>query len=146
MTVAVVWVLAAALVAALFWVLPRAAASRQLAAEQSELRAAVTRAEAAVATAQAKVNSLAVQLANLEEKRDELVAQAENNSKRIGAINDRIKELEAERAAAEEAARAAQAAAIANGLAPGERAPRGPTPSATLCWPDENGNIVCFKP
>jgi septal ring factor EnvC (AmiA/AmiB activator) len=102
-----VWLLAAALVVAVFWVFPRAAASRRLDNDKASLQVSVSQARRDLENARERLAMLQTQLDALQTTRDRLNEQAERNDRRIAGLNKRIKGLESERKAAEAAVAAA---------------------------------------
>lgn len=107
---ALIWVLAAALVTTLFWVLPRAASSRSLGAGVPVLEARVSAAQILLDKANAQLSALLAELDVLEKTLTDLQGQAKSNAADIMRLDKQIKSLRADKRQAEAAAKAAAAA------------------------------------
>ena len=99
------YVAAAAFVVMLFWVLPRAAASRDLGSRSLALFGSVASANAEMKAAQANLAALTDRLASAQRDLAEMQHSRDANARTIRRLQMQIRELEAERAAAEQAAR-----------------------------------------
>jgi septal ring factor EnvC (AmiA/AmiB activator) len=143
--VASAWLLALALVAALFWVLPRAAASRRFDGDAVGLRESLSPARAELDRARAELATIQAQLAALESKQTEMQGAVDENAKLMENLKQQIAALTEDRAAAEAAAAAitvAEAKLVAHLPSP----PGPPTPCFTIYDPNGVGHVSCFTP
>ncbi|HJP65913.1 MAG TPA: hypothetical protein VKA30_06380 [Actinomycetota bacterium] len=97
-----VYLVALALIALLFWVLPRATHARELSDRSAALFQTMRSAQNALASAQANVAELDQRLVEAREQLEKLRTSRSHNAKTIEALNAEIDELEAQRAAAQQ--------------------------------------------
>jgi septal ring factor EnvC (AmiA/AmiB activator) len=113
--VAGVWALALAVAGTLFWVLPKAASSRDLGRQAFALRASVSEARILLDRLTAQLASIQKDLDSLESIRQGLQAEAEKNDELIASLDKRIEGLQADKAQAQAAADAAKAEFVHSG-------------------------------
>jgi chromosome segregation ATPase len=133
-------------VAAVFWVLPRAASSRRLANDKASLQVSVSQARRELEQAREKLVTLQAQLSELQAARDELEGRATKNGRQIAALNKKIKALEGEKKAAEAAAAAAAAAAATGGGVGVSSVPPPPIPCHTVYSTNFSPSVYCPSP
>jgi hypothetical protein len=130
----VVWVLAIMVILSLFWMIPRAAQSRDLARQADGFSAQLTAARRAQELAGAELTSLRTDLSTARAREQALLAQTVRNSRSIRTLRALIRRLEAKLAAERAAAAAAAAAAASQPSAPSAfPAPSFPPPPPPIC-------------
>jgi septal ring factor EnvC (AmiA/AmiB activator) len=143
--VASAWLVALALVAALFWVLPQAAVSRRFAGDAAGLRASLSPARAELDRARAELATIQAQLVALESEQTKMQGAVGQNAKLIDDLKKQIAVLNEHKAAAEAAAAAitvAEAKVVAQIPSP----PGPPTPCFTIYDPNGVGHVTCYTP